>query len=451
MRLASSLAYAGSICLLAGRAEGAITLDLTSKESIKSAAATVAYDMMTYYTGNRTGDTPGNLPDPYYWWECGAMFGTMINYWYYTGDTSYNAATQQALLHQAGDDRSFMPDNQTKTLGNDDQAFWGLAAMTAAETNFQAPPSGSPGWLALAQGVFNTQAPRWDTSTCGGGLRWQIFPFNSGYTYKNSISNGCFFNLAARLALYTGNATYAEWAVKAYEWTNAVGLMTADFKVYDGTQNTDNCTSKDHNQWTYNNGIHMLGAAAMYNYTNGSAIWQERTQGLLNASSAFFVDGVMYEPCEATGKCNVDQRSFKAYLGRWLAATSKLAPFTHDTVIGMLATSAQAAVKTCTGGTSGTKCGLKWTTGTHDGSVGVGEQMAVLEAVQSNLVDTTPGWVSAVKGTGTSQGDVNAGSDGTSSVLTTTPATGGDKAGAGILTALVLIGVVGGSLTIVWD
>ena len=115
----------------------------------------------------------------------------MINYWYYTGDTTYNAVTKQALLHQTGDNGDFMPLNQTKTLGNDDQGFWGMAAMTAAETGFEDPPEGSPGWLALAQGVFNTQAPRWDTSTCGGGLRWQIFTFNSGYTYKNSISNGC--------------------------------------------------------------------------------------------------------------------------------------------------------------------------------------------------------------------------------------------------------------------
>jgi len=39
--------------------------------SIKSAASTVAYGMMKYYTGNHTGDVPGNLPDPYYWWEAG--------------------------------------------------------------------------------------------------------------------------------------------------------------------------------------------------------------------------------------------------------------------------------------------------------------------------------------------------------------------------------------------
>ncbi len=33
---------------------------------------------MVYYNGNQTGGIPGNLPPPYYWWEAGAMFGTMI-------------------------------------------------------------------------------------------------------------------------------------------------------------------------------------------------------------------------------------------------------------------------------------------------------------------------------------------------------------------------------------
>lgn len=91
--------YTGAAAMLAGQGvQGAITLDLTSQTSIKQAASTVVYDLMSFYTGNRTGDVPGNLPDPYYWWECGAMlafplfmnsrtltnmcrFGTMLNYW----------------------------------------------------------------------------------------------------------------------------------------------------------------------------------------------------------------------------------------------------------------------------------------------------------------------------------------------------------------------------------
>ncbi|CAL3972128.1 unnamed protein product [Diplocarpon coronariae] len=445
-----STVVSGSLCVLG--VDAAITLDLKSRQSIVDAASTVAYDMMKYYTGNKTGDVPGNLPDPYYWWECGAMFGTMINYWYYTGDTSYNAATVQALVHQTGEDFDYMPVNQSKTLGNDDQGFWGMAAMTAAETGFQDPPAGTPGWLALAQGVFNTQVFRWDNSTCGGGLRWQIFTFNSGYTYKNSISNGCFFNIAARLALYTGNQTYADYAIKTWDWMVGVGLINDKYEIFDGTQNTDNCTEKDHNKWTYNTGIFLMGSAVMYNYTNGSAIWKERVDSLMTASKSFYNPaGILYEPCEPVGTCNVDQRSFKAYFARQLAATAELAPWTHDSIMKEFETSAQAAVKTCTAGNSGNQCGLKWTTGTNDGSLGVGEQMAVLEIIQSNLVDQAPGWLSSAKGTGNSSGDVNAGSGSKTqaSQLAQIKITTGDRVGAAILTGLVIFGVLAGSATMI--
>lgn len=51
-----------------------------------------------------------------------------------------------------------------------------MTAMTAAEVNFPPPPADSkiPGWLTLAQGVFNTMAPRWATDTCAGGLPWYV-------------------------------------------------------------------------------------------------------------------------------------------------------------------------------------------------------------------------------------------------------------------------------------
>jgi mannan endo-1,6-alpha-mannosidase len=117
-----------------------------------------------------------------------------------------------------------MPANQSSSEGNDDQSFWALAAIAAAEMRFPNPPSDKPQWLALAQAVFNQQATRWDTANCNGGLRWQIVPFNAGYNYKNSISNGCLFHLAARLARYTGNTTYIDWADKIYDWMDGSGI-----------------------------------------------------------------------------------------------------------------------------------------------------------------------------------------------------------------------------------
>lgn len=156
---------------------------------------------------------------------------------------------------------------------------------------------------------------------------------------------------------------------------------------------------------------------------------------------------MIYEGCEPIGKCNVDQRSFKAYYTRWLAATAKLVPYTHDNIITEFRASALAAVKTCTAGDTGTACGLRWTEGANDGSVGVGEQMAVMEIIQSNLVDKVPAWRSEVEGTGTSKGDADAGLSNTadSERLSGSVVTTADRVGAGILTALVLVGVVRGS------
>lgn len=61
-----------------------------------------------------------------------------------------------------------------------DRATERMVAMSAAEVNFPNPPKDQPQWLALAQAVYNTQVVRWDTETCGGGLKWQIFAFNNG-------------------------------------------------------------------------------------------------------------------------------------------------------------------------------------------------------------------------------------------------------------------------------
>jgi len=76
-----SLLKWASTALLASHAAG-LTVDVDDPNAIKDATSTIAYGMMKYYTGNNTGDVPGNLPDPYYWWEAGAMFMNMIEYWY---------------------------------------------------------------------------------------------------------------------------------------------------------------------------------------------------------------------------------------------------------------------------------------------------------------------------------------------------------------------------------
>jgi hypothetical protein len=108
----------------------------------------------------------------------------------------------------------------------------------------------------------------------------------------------------------------------------------------------------------------------------------------------YFPGGVMKDICEEYNACDVDQHSFKAYLSRWMASSTQMAPWIYDTSIALLKSSAKAAAEQCsgspnvnTGQSTGTICGLKWyLNGTWDGSNGVGQEMAALEVIIGTLV-----------------------------------------------------------------
>ncbi len=96
-------------------------------------------------------------------------------------------------------------------------------------------------------------------------------------------------------------------------------------------------------------------------------------------------------------------------------------------------------------------CGRQWNSTTWDGNQGVGEEMSALSIIQSNLIQKVPGPVSMNQG-GTSKSDPGAGQQGGGTqqalpALDTRTVTAGEQAGAGILTAGVVSGLVG---TLVW-
>ncbi|KAF2199732.1 glycosyl hydrolase family 76 protein [Delitschia confertaspora ATCC 74209] len=436
----------------------ALDLDPTQPSQLKDSAKKVADGLMKLYadTDGKTtkilSGIPGMLPrfsdEGYYWWEAGAMFGQIIEYWYYTKDASYNNLITDGMTYQFGEALDLNPANQTKDMGNDDQLFWAFTMMSAAELNFPDPVGGKPGWLTMAQSVFNQLVIRWyryGVQNCGGGLRWQLDVLHQGWDYKNTPSNGGFFQLSARLAKYTGNHTYAEWAEKVYDWMAQSPLLTKDYQVYDGTDVKNECIDAARLPWTYNYGIMIAGASYMYNYTNGSDIWRERLQGFINHTAQFFPEqnsGILTEiACETANKCDIDQLSFKAYLTRWLAVAAQLAPFTYDQIMPRLQISARAAAKQCG---DGTQCGSHFYTPVTDGNFGVGQQMSALSVISANLISTVPGPYTVNTG-GTSKGNPNASTGAEAPPLPdfiTMEVTTADKAGAGILTALVIGGLL---------
>lgn len=439
---------------------------------------------MSFYHGQEPGHTPGILSGPgpehrdYVWWEAGALWGTMIDYWKYTGDNTYNDIVQASLAHQAGPERNYMEPNVSAFIGNDDQSFWGISAMLAAESNFQNPPPGDPQWLALAQAVFNTQTgPDRRDSSCDGGLRWQVFPLNDGYGYKNAISNGLFFNLAARLARYTGDESYAVHAAEAFDWMLRVGLIDGgSFDVFDGAHVEHGCRDVNRAQFSYNVAVLLQGAAFMHDFTRGEGTWARRVDGLLSSMlRTFFVppagasggDGrIAFEPACEGGVSNVpadgctgDMLAFKGFGARWMADTARLCPWTRDRIMPVLRASAQAAVRQCVGGANGRMCGLQWSSGRYDGTVGVGQEMNVLSALMvllgdepSDSHDELRDWQGEADRTeqpplvplthdtgGTSEGDPNAGGSVESSEVEVDSVTDGDVRLAAVVTSGMII------------
>ncbi|CAN8100189.1 unnamed protein product [Discula destructiva] len=412
-----SLVRASVLSLFAGLlvpSAAAIDLDTTSADSISSTAKTIASSFIaTYYNASSTaGDFV--QPQPWYWWLSGSGWTAIMDYTVFTNDTTHKTALLAALSENIGANNDFVPASQANWEANDDQAYWVYSALTALEYDFDALPCTGKGtgangtcansWLSIATNAFNLFVARWaaDSATCGGGLKWQYDPNANGYYYKNSVSNGGFFQTAARLARYTGNATYADWAGKVWDWSTSVGFVGPAFNVFDGAgdQGTANCTAIDQNQWSYNVATYLHGAAHMYAYLGGDAVWEGRVKGLVKAATATFFSpptgnatGVMYEPvCEMTSACSIDQTSFKSSLARWMGKTAVLVPSVANETMGLLESSAKAAAASCTNGTSGNVvCGMQWwTVDGFDGYSDFGSMLSALEVVQSLLVTKAP-------------------------------------------------------------
>lgn len=200
----------------------------------------------------------------------------------------------------------------------------------------------------------------------------------------------------------------------------------------------------------------------MYAYTNNqkqtdnSELWHERVDGLLNGTQVFFTSVPQNRPpvmlevaCESVNLCNVDQQSFKAYLSRWMAATTKWAPWTYDYIKPLLQNSAVAAAKQCTGGDNGRMCGIRWVnnSGVWDGTTGVGQQMSAMEVVLANMIEQAQAPVTNSTG-GTSEGNAGAGgsdigrTDPHGAAYASAPITTGDRVGAAFCTVAILSALV---------
>lgn len=243
--------------------------------------------------------------------------------------------------------------------------------------------------------VFNDMAARWDTKTCQGGLRWQIFPTNNGYDVKLCSSNTRFFDLSARLARYTGNKTYIDWADKTWDWMESINLLNnSTYTIFEGAHVQDDCKKPVKSEISADNAHFALGAAFLYNQTNGDSKWKDRVNGLLeHGTKTFFDDGVAIEPsCEAKHHCGQAALSYKGELVQAYTLITQVAPFANDKIQPILKKTAAAAAKRCSDGEDGKQCGFEWADSTYDKdsfTQGAVQQMNAAIAVDALLVGSS--------------------------------------------------------------
>lgn len=379
------------------------------------------------------------------WWEEGVLLDTLIQYWQMTDDDQYNDMVTTSLQANTGEENDFQPLENAFEETNEDQGAWALAAMSAAESHL--PLTSGPSWVQLAQTVFNEQALRWDKATCSGGLRWQIYPTAVGYEYKFSLTNGEFFQLAARLARYTGNSTYSDWASKVYDWTTSSGFIDDAFNVYEGANIIRNCSSIIKRQDANSAGAYISGLAYMYNTTDGNAEWQAALKDVLARTLTFFFpDGIATEKCELKGMCSGIMHYSKGTLGRWLIDAVKLAPFTSEDIFSKLSSTAKAAAKACTVGSNGKSCPYSW--GSEEGdhsTTSLGSELSAMTYIQGLLVHQA---ASPATATGVGTSTAPGGSTISSSTTGAPSPSSSDSAGVAIGTGHAGVGVLAGMLSL---
>ena len=158
--------------------------------------------------------------------------------------------------------------------------------------------------------------------------------------------------------------------------------------------------------------------------------------------------------CEIPNNCDGNSSCFKAFLSTWMAFMTTIVQGLTDQILPKLKASATGAAAQCSGGSDGKICGMHWYETKWDGNEGICEQMSALGVLSASLIDQKVGASpKTIKTGGTSKPDPNAGTGGSSTGSPAEPReiTTGDRAGAGIVTAVFVLAWVGGVTWMLYD
>ncbi|MEI6641105.1 MAG: glycoside hydrolase family 76 protein [Novosphingobium sp.] len=166
-------------------------------------------------------------------WQRFPITDVLMDYERRTGDRRWSGKISAAVRNRDG-----------RYLNDDD--LWAVIASVDAWQNER-----DPELLTWAAANFSRLVTaHWD-DRCGGGLWW-----DPKHSYKNAITNELLLHSATRLYLATGQEPYRAWALRAWAWFEASGMIGADGLVNDGLD--AQCRNNGAPRYTYNQGV-LLG------------------------------------------------------------------------------------------------------------------------------------------------------------------------------------------------
>jgi predicted alpha-1,6-mannanase (GH76 family) len=250
--------------------------------------------LLTFFTA-RTGkwSTPTGEA-----WQPALAIEAVVNTYQRTRDPGLNDVMEKSFARYRGRRSSFY----------DDDGWYLNAWLRAYEV------TGDERYLEEVRSLFVRMSGAWD-DTCGGGLWW-----SRQRRYKNAITNGLFLLAATRLYRLApgdpGEGGYRWWALRAWRWFDATGMINDDGLVNDGLN--DECVNNGGVTWTYNQGVIVSALVELFRIT-GERAYLTRAHRIAGAAIATHVypDGILREPGEP--ECGADAQVFKGVFVRGLA------------------------------------------------------------------------------------------------------------------------------------
>ena len=248
------------------------------------------------------------------WWNSANALTAVIRYSQSTGDRSYLGVVENTFTKAQ---RGFIRVQRRKP-GFINDYLRRQPVVGAGLGGRLRPDRGRAVPARRRRPSSRTASTGWD-DTCGGGLWW-----NEKRDYKNAITNELFLTLAALLAARVpGKQEYRDWALRAWEWLRASGLIGPSGLVNDGL--TAACVNNGGTTWTYNQGVILGGLAALHELT-GDEAYLRQGEAIADAALRSLTSprGILAEPGEAeTAAGDRDRPQFKGIFVRYLQDFSR--------------------------------------------------------------------------------------------------------------------------------